>query len=221
MPALAQESPYSVPLDSASKGRKYIPTGIRLGVDILGPTLYLFDDRINSYEFTLETDLSIYNLIAEAGHNDYREENDNVKYYMTGDFLRVGADVNFLGADKGLNSFFFGLRYAWAQFDETLDGVITEDNWGDLPLSFSINDNKSQWLEMTTGVKVRLWKGLFTGYIFRFRFARSGSVPDLPFEPYYVPGYGLADRSSTWGFRYYVLYRLQWSKKPVKVKQPK
>jgi hypothetical protein len=71
---------------------------------------------------------------------------------------------------------------------------------------------------MTTGIKVRLFKGLFTGYVLRFRFLRSGTLPDVPLAPYYVPGYGLADRENTWGFRYYVMYRFQWSKKPVKVK---
>lgn len=214
---VAQDSPYSVPTDSTNKGKKFIPTGIRLGADILGPVLYAFDNKLLSYEFTAEIDISNFYLIYETGHVDFAEKNDNVDYMVNGNFTRIGPEVNFLSADKELNNFSIGLRYAWSNFNEKIVGDITEDNWGAVPVNFDIN-NRSQWIEMTTGVKVRLWKGLFTGYIFRFRFIRKGSVPEVPFEPYYVPGYGLADRSSTWGFRYYLMYRIQWAKKLVKVK---
>ena len=215
---MAQESPYSVPIDSLSKSRQYIPTGVRIGVEILGPAMHLFDDKLLSYEFTAETDIGNFGVMIEAGHQEFEEINDNVNYTMTGNFLRVGPMVNFLGADKQLNSFTFGLRYAWSSFSETVAGDVVEDNWGAVPVSFDVQNNKSEWVEMTTGIQVRLWKGLFTGYILRFRFLNRATVPGVPFDSYYVPGYGLADRSSTWGFRYYLLYRLQWSKKPVKVK---
>jgi hypothetical protein len=216
---MAQESPYSVPIDSTTNSRKFIPTGIRIGADLLGPALYFIDNRNLSYEITLETDISNFGIMVEAGHQEFSETNDNVDYKMNGNFLRIGPMVNFLATDKQLNSFTFGLRYAFSSFSETVVGDVVEDNWGAVPVSFDVQNNKSEWVEMTTGVKVRLWKGLFTGYILRFRFLRRGTVPGVPFEPYYVPGYGLADRSSTWGFRYYLLYRLQWSKKLVKVKK--
>jgi len=215
--AFAQESRYSVPIDSTSKGSAFIPTGIRLGADLLGPALYAFDNRILSYEFTAEVDFRNFFVIFETGHEDFAEVNSNVDYSMSGDFSRIGPEVNFLGTDKQLNSFSIGLRYAWSNFNEKVAGNVEEVNWGAVPVNFDIN-NRSQWVEITTGVKVRLWKGLFTGYIFRFRFIRTGTVPTVPFEPYYVAGYGLADRTSTWGFRYYLLYRIQWSKKPVMVK---
>ena len=217
--SMAQESPYSVPIDTTNSSKQYMPTGVRFGVDLLGPALYLFDTRNLSYEITVDTDLSNFGMMVEAGHQEFAETNDNVEYSMKGNFLRVGPEVNFLATDRHLNSFTFGLRYAWSSFSETVVGEVIEDNWGAVPVSFDIENNKSQWVEMTTGVRVRLWEGIFTGYIFRFRFLRSGTVPDVPFEPYYVPGYGLGARPSTWGFRYYVLYRIQWAKKPVKVKK--
>ena len=216
--ATAQESKFSTPIDSLQKSRQYIPTGIRVGADILGPALHAFGNQLVSYEFTVDTDISNYNLMVELGHQQFAEKNENVDYSMKGNFARIGPDVNFLATDKQLNSFTFGLRYAWASFSETVIGNVEEDNWGPVPVSFDIQNNKSYWVEMTTGVKVRLFKGFFTGYVLRFRFLRSGTLPDVPFAPYYVPGYGLADRENTWGFRYYVMYRFQWSKKPVKVK---
>jgi len=215
----AQETLYSVPIDTLNKSKQYIPTGLTIGVELLGPSLYFFDNRVISYEGTIETDISNYSIMVEGGHQEFAEVNNNVDYSMSGNFLRLGPNVNFLKTDRFLNSFSFGLRYTWSSFDEKVIGIVKEDNWGEVPVNFDIKNNKSQWVEMTTGVKVRLWKGLFTGYIFRFRFVRWGSEPDVPFDPYYVPGYGLADRTSTWGFRYYVLYRFQWARKPIPVKK--
>ena len=137
---------------------------------------------------------------------------------MGGTYLRIGPEVNFLHRDRQLNNFSFGLRYAWATYDEVAIGDVKEPNWGAVPVSFDVN-NRSWWLEMTTGVKVRLVKNIFTGYILRFRFLRRSTVPDVPFTSYYVPGYGLANRNNTWGFRYYIMYRIQWNKKPVRAKQ--
>ena len=218
--AFAQESRFSIPIDSTNKSQQYIPTGIRLSVDILGPALHAFGNQLVSYEFTVDTDISNYNLMVELGHQQFAEKNENVDYSMKGNFARIGPDVNFLASDKQLNSFTFGLRYAWASFSETVIGNVEEDNWGAVPVNFNTQNN-SYWVEMTTGVKVRLFKGFFTGYVLRFRFLRSGTLPDVPFAPYYVPGYGLADRENTWGFRYYLMYRFQWSKKPVKVRATK
>ncbi len=218
---LAQENRWSQPADSTTAGKYYLPSGIRLGVDIMGPALNFFDKRVLSYEFTAETDLGPYNLIAEGGLQSFAERNDNVDYSMQGRFFRIGPEVNFLSRDRHLNSFFFGLRYSWARFAEQVSGPVDGENWGIVPVNFDIAQNRSSWLEMTTGVKVRIWRGFFMGYIFRFRFARWGSEPAVPFEPYFVPGYGLAARNNTWGFRYYLMYRLQWRKKVLQEKKAK
>jgi hypothetical protein len=213
--AVAQENDYTYPLDSTDRsGIKYVPTGVRIGADLLGPVLYAFNKQTLSYEFTADIDFDRYYLVAEAGFQQFNELNDNVDYNMTGSFFRIGPDANFLKSDNLLNSFTFGLRYAWASFNEHVVGNVTEPNWGGVPVNFNV-DNKSSWVEMTTGMKVRVYKGFFMGYTLRFRFLRQATVPDVPFAPYYVPGYGYADQVSTWGFRYYVYYRFQWAKKPI------
>lgn len=213
--ALAQESPYSMPVDSVNKGKKFIPTGIRVGVDILGPLYHQIDERLLNYELTIDTDIYKYGMVVEAGHQFFRETNDNVDYAIEGNYLRIGPEANFLNRDKALNSFFFGLRYARSGFDEKVTGTVEDDTWGSIPIDFDITNNKSRWFEMNTGVKIRIWKGFFTGYTLRMRFARKGTVPDVPFTPYFVPGYGYAHQKASWGFRYYILYRFQWSKKLI------
>jgi len=215
--AFAQESNYSIPYDSTVWNKQFKPTGIFLAADLLGPSLYAFDNSNLSYEFFLETDIRNYSISIEQGHQEVKETTTDISYSMKGNYLRVGPNANFLNADKQLNSFSFGLRYAMANFSENIMGNINENNWGTIPIDFNTS-NKSTWIEMTTSLKVRLWQGLFTGYIFRFRFLRKGDVPGANFAPYYVPGYGLAERVNTWGFRYYLMYRFQWSKKMVKAK---
>ena len=219
IPVFGQGNEYSIEMDSTLKGyNKFLPTGIRIGADLLGPVLYFIDNRNLSYEFTAEVDFDRYFLVAEYGNQQFKEVNDNVDYSMNGSFYRIGPDANFLNSDNLLNSFSFGVRYAWGTYNEKVIGVVDEPNWGGVPVSFDV-DNKSRWLELSTGVKVRLYRGIFMGYTLRFRFLRKSTVPDVPFDSYYVPGYGLADRSNTWGFRYYVLYRIQWAKKPIKPKR--
>lgn len=218
IPALAQENKYTYVLDTNKVTSKvYIPTGFRVGVDLLGPALHIFDDRTLSLEFTGELDFDKYSVMAEAGYQNFEEQNDNVYYHMSGSFIRIGPDANFLYRDNLLNSFTFGLRYARANFTETVYGNVSEPTWGDVPVAFN-TENKAWWLEMNTGIKVRLYKGFFIGYIFRFRFLMQSTVPDVPFEPYYVPGYGRADFNTSWGFRYYVFYRFQWAKKAIRPK---
>lgn len=218
LPVFGQENEYTLVMDTTLSGyKKFAPTGIRVGMDVLGPVLHLFDGRSLSYEFTAELDLDQYFLVAEGGFQQFQEINGSVGYDMRGSFFRIGPEANFLHRDRMLNNFSFGLRYAYAAYNEIAIGAVEEPNWGAVPVSFNVN-NKSWWLEMTTGVKVRLYKGIFTGYIFRFRFLRTSTQPDVPFTSYYVPGYGYADRLNTWGFRYYIMYRIQWNKKPIRPK---
>ena len=109
-----------MPIDTTNISKQYIPTGVRFGLDLLGPALYLVDNRTLSYELTAETDISNFGIMLEAGHQEFAETNENVEYLMKGNFLRVGPEVNFLASDKQLNSFSLGLRYAWSSFSETV-----------------------------------------------------------------------------------------------------
>ena len=214
----SQESLYSIPIDSVEKNKQYVPTGIRIGADLLGPVLYQFDKKLLSYEFTIDTDIDNYGLVTEFGYQRFRDNSEFVDYDMRGYFIRIGPEANFLHMNKDLNSFFFGIRYAWSSFDETVVGSVEDDVWGTIPVDL-VSNNRSRWFELNTGLRVRIMKGLFSGYTMRFRFGRSGTLADAPFTPYYVPGYGPSQYNTSWNFRYYIFYRFQWSKKPIMTKR--
>ena len=74
-------------------------------------------------------------------------------------------------------------------------------------------DVDAWWIELTTGLRVRLWKVLWLGYTGRFKFALStdGTEEMIPHD---VPGFGRTDKETTWGFNYYVMLRIPIRKAP-------
>ena len=165
-----------------------------------------------------DIDLKNFFLVLEGGFASDNEVGINSSYTSEGAFVRIGPDVNFLPRDDKLNIFFFGLRYAYANYNETLSGSDEDLNWGQVDIDLEQRGRSSSWVEMNMGLKVRVWRGLFTGYTLRFKFSRFSNTDGQQFESYFVPGYGLASRSNNWEFNYYLFYRLHWNKKPIKWK---
>ena len=215
----AQENAYAIAEDSTTtKSAMWKPTGLRIGVDLLSPILGAFDDSRNGWNFIADIDFKNFFLVLEGGFASDNESGIRSNYSSDGAFMKIGPDVNLLARDDKLHVFFFGLRYASATYNETLMGSEANLTWGQTDIDLEQKGQSSSWIEMNTGLKVRLWKGLFTGYALRFKFARFSDTTDQQFETYFVPGYGLASRSNNWEFDYYIFYRFQWKKKPIKWK---
>lgn len=213
--AYAQENQYVVAIDTTIQGqKKWAPSGVRLGADILTPILYSFDDTRSGAEFIADIDFNTFYLVGEFGFGGIQETGETASYNVDGTYFRAGPDANFISKDKALNSFALGLRYARSSFKETLSGSYDDQDWGLVEKDLSQGTLSSGWVEIAASLKVRLWKGLYTGYTLRFKFARS--KPEQPvFETYYVPGYGFANRGNNWSFHYYLYYRISWRKKPI------
>lgn len=194
------------------------PTGLRIGFDILSPILGAFDDSRTSWNFIADIDLKNFFLVLEGGFASDNEVGPRSNYSSEGSFVRIGPDANFLARDDELHVFFFGLRYAYANYNEILIGYEDNLTWGRIDVDMEQRGLSSSWIEMNTGLKIRIWQGLFTGYTLRFKFSRFSNTEDQQFETYFVPGYGLASRANNWEFNYYIFYRFQWSKKPIKWK---
>ena len=211
-----QESDYAISRDSsANEQNVWVPTGLRVGADILGPTLSAFNDSRSFWEFNADVDLKNFFFVTEFGFAKANEEGGTSSYSSEGSFFRVGPDVNFLGRDKELHVFLFGIRFSKAFYNETLSGTIEDQVWGTTNVDLEQSNGSSNWVEMSTGLKVRVWRGVFAGYTLRFKFSRFSNTDDQLFESFYVPGYGLADHINNWSFNYYLYYRFQWNKKPI------
>jgi len=85
--------------------------------------------------------------------------------------------------------------------------------WGLLTDDFYHANVNAWWLELTTGLRVKIWKIIWVGYTARFKFALTTDASD-EMLPYDVPGFGRTDKDTTWGFNYYVMVRLPLRKLP-------
>lgn len=209
---LAQQADSDVVKTSAAH-TKFIPTGIRFGADVLAVVRGATTTSFSGWEVSADVDVHRYFVVAEYG---YWERNYTTpdQYNNDGTYYRAGVDVNFLKNDPDKNAFFIGARYGHATFSEHLVIETTDPVWGVVTSDESNVNINGRWFELTTGIKVKMWKMIWMGYTARFKFGLNTNET-APLVPHDVPGYGNTDKATTWGFNYQLFFRL-----PVRT-QPK
>lgn len=208
-----KESKYAYALDSTMN--KWAPTGVRVGVDIAGPIHSFFEPTPTWYEVAADIDFHKFFGVVEIGQGNFNTNETSTEYTSNGFYYRIGVDANFIAKDPNLNVFFFGLRYASSIYNEKMSGELPSSGWGTQPIDLEQNNSKASWAEMDIGMRVRLWKSFFAGYTARLKLLKHNTSTENAFQSYYVPGYGKSDRTTSWGFNYYIQYRFQWKKKPI------
>src|SRR5687767_3263145 len=83
----------------------FLPTGIRLGTDLISLIRTQTDESFRGYEFNADVDFYRYYLTVEAGHWERYFTPDGEVYTSDGNYLRIGVDVNFLLKDPDKNMF--------------------------------------------------------------------------------------------------------------------
>ncbi|MEX2232027.1 MAG: DUF6048 family protein [Cyclobacteriaceae bacterium] len=192
---------------------KYFPTGIRVGTDIISLVKTRTQDNFSGWEVNGEIDFNRYYFTLEYGKWGRNFNSDSAAYMNDGRYWRAGVDVNFLTKDPDRNVFFLGARYGRSVFSESLSIKLYDPIWGLLVDDFYHSDVNAWWLEITTGLRVKIWKIFWIGYTGRLKFALSSDVTD-EMLPHDVPGFGKTDKETTWGFNYYLMIRLPIRKAP-------
>lgn len=201
----------------------FIPTGIRIGTDLISLGKSQFQSDFSGWEVNAEIDFHRYYLALEYGswsrsfvvEDDAGNPDMTNKYSNDGTYWRVGVDVNFLLKDIDRNMFFLGARYGRANFSEVLDITAHnpfEDIVETIP-TLSHSGVNAHWFELTTGLRVKVWKVLWLGYTARFKFGLKADDTD-EIIPADVPGYGRTFKDSYWGFNYHVMVRIPFRKAP-------
>lgn len=193
---------------------QYFPTGVRFGTDVLALVRSQVRDNFSGWEVSADTDINRYLIQVDYGswglnYNQYSETalRDTLTYSNRGTYWRAGVDVNFLTRDPDRNMFFIGLRYGRSNFDERFYVEDQSIYWGSKTETYQNNNVGARWFELTTGLKVRMWKFIWMGYTARFKFGlKTGATPDL--VPHDVPGYGLTNKETTYGFNYQLFFRI-------------
>ena len=193
-------------LDSI-KQYKYVPTGIRIGADVIGPVKSKFQDDFSGWEFSADIDFNRYYLVTEYGSWSRTFLSDSGRYFNDGNYWRIGADVNFLTKDPERNMFFLGMRYGRSAFSEKMSITTVDPVWGALFSEYANNNVKARWMELNSGLRVRMWKIIWMGYTARFKFwLKTNDTAEM--LPHDVPGFGRTDRETYWGFNYYIYIRI-------------
>lgn len=205
--------------DTVKQKHDFRPTGIRFGTDVAAIVKSMTDDTFDGWELNGDIDFYRYYFAADYGYwaRDYTAY--DAIYSNDGTYWRVGADVNFLKKDPDRNMFYFGLRYGSAVFSEEMTVQKTDPIWGTINTTLNNNNVNAHWYEVTTGLKVKMFKVIWLGYTVRLKFALdTGDTGDM--MPSDVPGYGRADAESIWGFNYQIFFRIPVRKaKSIPLKQ--
>jgi Domain of unknown function (DUF6048) len=192
---------------------RFIPTGIRFGTDLISIAKTQYVKSFSGWEVNAEVDFYRYYLAMEYGSWARTYFPENGVYTNDGNYFRVGVDVNFLTKDPEKNVFFLGLRSGHSMFSENFVVSVEDPLWGILPSKQYVNsDVKARWMELTTGLRVKMWKFIWMGYTARFKFGlkTKNAIDMLPSD---VPGFGRTDKQTTWGFNYVLLFRIPLTKK--------
>ncbi len=192
---------------------KFLPTGIRVGTDVISLIKSNYVKSFTGWEVNADVDFYRYYLTADFGSWGRTYFPAGGAYNNDGRYYRIGVDVNFLKKDPDRNMFFIGMRYGRSKFSEDFVLEINDPAWGQAGTQHYVNTGtKARWFELTTGLRVKIWKIIWMGYTARFKFGlkTSDTIEMIPSD---VPGFGRTDRPTTWGFNYQVFVRLPVAKK--------
>lgn len=207
--ACGQDSTFVEPADTIKN--KYLPSGLRIGTDVISIIRSQSGDNFDGWEINADIDFYRYYLAIDYGSWARSEALSNGTYKNDGTYFRVGADVNFMLKDPDRNMFFLGVRYGQSKFDEMLTYTFTDPNFGDFQKSVTTGQITGRWIELTSGLRVKIWKSFWMGYTARLKFApKTSDTPGV--VPYDIPGYGRADKSTYWGLNYQIFWRIPFRK---------
>jgi hypothetical protein len=200
--------------------------GVRVGVDVAGIAYSYMskDDNFelsNKYEINGDFGIRRYFLTLDLGQGTFKRKvtdsfPSSSNYTSKGTYFRFGGDYRI---SKSAKSFLFiGTRFGKSFFKEE----ATIDLYRDATVGPAIlvgHDNidrklSANWLEMTTGMKVYIWKNFYLGYTMHFKLLlKSKKIKEE--EPLDIPGFGVANKPNNLGMSFHIMYRIPFGKDPV------
>ena len=153
-------------------------------------------------------------LAMDAGYFKAELDRNNLDYFTNGLYFSFGADKNLMKAELAgdLDIAFAGLRYGFSVFKHSSDSIFIDNYWGDYNGSLEQRSLYAHWIEAVGGMKAELFfaKNFFIGWTFRFKFKLFGKK-DEQMPPWYIPGFGMGDKKSAFGFNWSLYYRIPFN----------
>lgn len=171
-----------------------------------------------SYEFSIDyywrKDLYI---VAEGGWGSAHLNDSILNYSSTNTFFKAGINKSMLTRvlPNDWDMAFVGFRYAIGLINRSDASYVTRDPyWGYTSGTIAGKNITAHWAELVAGVRLELYKGIFTGWTVRGKFLlNKGQLKELP--PFAIAGYGKGDRNTIFDFNFHLGYAIRWQKKPT------
>lgn len=199
--------------DSLKVKPSYVPTGIRIGTDLIQDIKGYTNATFDGWEINADIDFHRYYLAFDYGKWAQSKTIPNGRYGNDGDYFRIGVDANTLKRDPDRNMLFFGFRYARSTFSDSVSYLLADEVYGDRQKHLFNTNLTANWMEITSGLRVKIWKFFWMGYTIRLKFAPqvhgNGEL-----QSYDIPGYGISARTAYWGFNYQIFFRIPVRKAP-------
>ena len=200
--------------------------GLRVGADGYKLIRSFYDknykglELVGDFKFTRK-----HYLAAEIGNENKTVQEVNLNFTTKGTYFKVGFDYNTYENWFGMNNMIYvGLRYGVSSFSQTLNSysIYYANNYFPKP---TIQDGtkydglSAQWIEVVAGIKVELFKNLYTGFSFRLNNLISNKRPDT-FDNLYIPGFNRTYGGNFGaGFNYTLSYFVPIFKTTLKPKE--
>ncbi|WP_162902822.1 DUF6048 family protein [Taibaiella koreensis] len=189
---------------------------LRIGFDIYRIAYNLMWPSRQGYEVQADYALNQKTyLVTEAGLGKGKIDYSNLQYDNSSYFFRLGVDQQFLDviSNRDFDIGFIGIRYGMAAGNRSPVTYEIPSPFG--PSATGNIESQSyivHWAEVTGGIKVECWKGLFVGWNIRGKFMfNSGIFKEI--APNYIAGYGKGDKSTNFDFNFYLSYAIRWKSK--------
>ncbi len=217
MPVFAQDAAADTVSDSKVKKPDSASHQLAIGIDLvrLGANNY-YTDR-TGYEFQVDYYFkNEFYLTAEGGWGNSKVNYTDLKYTTSNPFIQLGFNKSILARDswKDWDMMMMGIRAGFAPINRSsVSYMITDSVWGNTSLQSLPGKNYNAfWLELTGGMRVEIFKGLYAGWNLRGKFIMNGkSFREL--APLYIAGFGRGDKGANFIFNLYLGYAIRWEKK--------
>jgi hypothetical protein len=185
------------------------PYELKMAVNLVRSGRTLLGSGIKTHEIQAALAMDQYNLVLDFGTEENNRSN-GYQYQSKGNYYRIGIDNNFVKDKSSGNAISLGLRYAQANFEETLN-YTNDYGFGSQSVSESNPNVIARWAELNFNIRGKIATNLYMGMTLRWQMLRR-MEGEGDFKTYDIPGFGNTKRDNSTQFDYYLAWRIPFGK---------